>query len=142
MPRRRKVKVSSVLQMMPHLFKLTRAKSRRQREELLKNFDTPQKDVLTRLLEVALDNIPQESLTPAQLKAINSSGEQLRFLKFYSKCKKRDRKKMRPELQKNLKQCGRGVGAILGIALPILIEVIRAAIPSKTSPSSSSSNQN
>ena len=89
MPRRRKVKVSSVLQMMPHLFKLTRAKSRRQREELLKNFDTPQKDVLTRLLEVALDNIPQESLTPAQLKAINSSGEQLRFLKFYSKCKKK-----------------------------------------------------
>ena len=128
MARRRKVKMTSLLQMMPQLFQLSRAKSRRQREDILKNFNGAQGDILTRLLEVALDNIPQKSLSPAQLKAVQSTGEQLRFLKLYSACKKNKRKELRPEMQKNLVQCGRGAGALLGVALPLLVEIIRAVI--------------
>ena len=84
--------------------------------------------ILARLLQLALDNVSQNSLSPEELRAVNSSGEQLRFLKMYSKCNKSDRANMLQQLDSNLSQCGQGLGALLGLTLPMLVEVIRGAI--------------
>lgn len=98
-----------------------------QRERIIKAFSGEQKDIISQLVSLSLDNIPERQLSKKTLKDLYDKKEQLNFLRMFSKCKKSDRKCMESKRDEKLIQSGRGTAKLLAQIIPLLTELLEEA---------------
>ena len=128
MPRKSKILVSSLVELMPELLNFCSTKiSPRQREQLIRSFSGEQKDIISQLVGVSLDNIPEKQIPKRALKHMYDKREQLNFIRMFSKCKKSKKKCLESKRDEKLLQSGRGVASLLTQILPLLKELLEEA---------------
>lgn len=98
-----------------------------QRERLIRAFSGEQKDIISQLVSLSLDNIPEKQLSKKTLRELYDKKEQLNFLRMFSKCKKSERKCMESKRDEKLVQSGRGTAKLLAQVLPLLTELVEEA---------------
>ena len=120
--------LSLTLFQMPRLFEVCKTGSSQQRDEIIARMTGPQKDMLSRILEISLDNLGEDQLGAGALKDIYSQQEQLKFLRMYAKCSKDSRNCLLGQRDQYLSQSGQGLSAVIRAALPVLVQALREVI--------------
>lgn len=131
MPKNKKIIIStgSLARSYPRLLKLTRGNTREQISRMLQKGDRDCMKSLCECVSLGLNTLKPERFTKSQLKSLSKKKELLRFIGQVGQCRKpSERRYVSKDLNKALVKSGRGIGLLLSIVVPALINLIASKI--------------
>lgn len=131
MAKKKKILITtgSLARSYPKLLKLSRGKTRQQLSKILKQGDKDCVRSLCECVSLGVNALKPERFTKSQLKSLSKKKELLRFIGQVGQCRKpSEMRNVSSDLNNALMQSGRGIGLLLGIVVPALINLIASKL--------------
>lgn len=119
----KKLKTSQLVKAYSQLSKVANSKGSK-RTNLLNQKNNNFLDIVCHCVSNGITNLPKTVFKKEDWKNLKINAESLRFLSDYINCNHKRKKSLRKQRKKIIQQSGGSISIILGILLPMLVDII------------------